>query len=53
MRERKIKIIKKILADDREIRTITEPWMQRLALQISSNNARRKLNKAYGAGAAR
>ena len=52
MRERKIRIIQKILADDREIRNITEPWMQRLSLQISSSNAQRKLAKAYGAGAA-
>ncbi|MBV8632991.1 MAG: flagellar protein FliT, partial [Burkholderiaceae bacterium] len=36
MRERKIRIIQKILADDREIRNITEPWMQRLSKQISS-----------------
>jgi len=52
MRERKIKIIQKILADDREIRNITEPWMQRLSMQINSANAQRKLVKAYGAGAA-
>jgi len=52
MRERKIRIIQKILADDREIRNITEPWMQRLSKQISSTNAQRKLAKAYGAGVA-
>ncbi|HEX7640974.1 MAG TPA: flagellar protein FliT [Burkholderiaceae bacterium] len=52
MRERKIKIIRKILADDREIRNLTEPWMQRLSMQINSTNAQRKLVKAYGAGAA-
>ncbi len=52
MRERKIKIIQKILADDREIRNITEPWMQRLSMQINSANSQRKLAKAYGAGAA-
>jgi flagellar protein FliT len=52
MRDRKVKIIQKILADDREIRNITEPWMQRLSMQISSNHAQRKLAKAYGAGAA-
>lgn len=52
LRERKIRVIKKILADDREIRTITEPWMARLTMQISNTSTRRKLAKAYGAGAA-
>jgi flagellar protein FliT len=49
-RERKIRIIQKILADDREIRNYTEPWMQRLSMQISNNTTQRKLAKAYGAG---
>jgi flagellar protein FliT len=49
MRERKINIIKKILADDREIRNITEPWMARLSMQINSVGAKRKLANAYGA----
>jgi len=49
MRERKIKIIQKILADDREIRNITEPWMARLSMQINNVGAKRKLANAYGA----
>ncbi|HSY28576.1 MAG TPA: flagellar protein FliT [Burkholderiaceae bacterium] len=49
VRERKVKIIQKILADDREIRNITEPWMAKLSMQINSANAKRKLAKAYGA----
>jgi flagellar protein FliT len=51
MRERKIKVIQKILADDREIRNITQPWMARLSTQINSTNSsntRRKLTQAYG-----
>ena len=51
LRERKVKIIQKILADDREIRNITEPWMKRLSMQINNVGAQRKLAKAYGAGA--
>ncbi len=47
-RERKIKVIQKILADDREIRNITQPWMARLSQQISSTTAQRKLSQAYG-----
>lgn len=49
MRERKIEIIQKILADDREIRNITEPWMAKLSMQINSAGAKRKLAQAYGA----
>ena len=49
VRERKVKIIQKILADDREIRTITEPWMRQVSALMNSNNAERKLSKAYGA----
>lgn len=48
-RERKVEIIKKILADDREIRNITQPWMEKLSLLINSTGAERKLNHAYGA----
>ena len=32
MRARKVRLLQSILADDREIRTITEPWMEQLAL---------------------
>ncbi len=50
LREQKIKAIRKILADDREIRSITEPWMVQLAALIDSTGAERKLSQAYGAG---
>ncbi|MFZ6849353.1 flagellar protein FliT [Undibacterium sp. RuRC25W] len=49
LKERKIKMIKKILADDKEIRDITEPWMAELANLMHSNHTSRKLNQAYGA----
>jgi flagellar protein FliT len=48
-RERKVTIIKKILADDRAIRTITEPWMAELSLLMNSGGTRRKLSQAYDA----
>ena len=47
-RQRKVEIIKKILADDREIRNITQPGMEKLSLLINSTGAERKLNHAYG-----
>jgi flagellar protein FliT len=48
IRVRKVQIITKILADDREIRNIAEPWMENLARLINSTSAERKLSQAYG-----
>lgn len=48
-RNRKVAIIKKILADDREIRNLTEPWMEKLSQLINSSGTERKLNRVYGA----
>jgi flagellar protein FliT len=48
-RVRKVKIIQKILADDREIRNLTEPWMAQLSRLINSTGTERKLSQAYGA----
>lgn len=52
-RQRKVEIIRKILADDRAIRTITEPRMQRLSALMKNTSIERKLNQAYGAQQAR
>ncbi len=49
IREQKIRIIKKILADDREIRSLTQPWMEQLSALINTNLTQRKLVQAYGA----
>lgn len=47
--EQKIRLIHQILAHDRAIREITEPWMAQLALLINSAGAEHKLSRAYGA----
>ncbi len=49
VRQRKVEIIRKILADDREIRNLTEPWMQQLSALMQSTGTERKLSQAYGA----
>lgn len=49
VRQRKVEIIRKILADDREIRNLTEPWMQQLSALMQSTGTERKLSHAYGA----
>ncbi|HWU98469.1 MAG TPA: flagellar protein FliT [Oxalicibacterium sp.] len=49
VRERKVQIIQKILSDDREIRNITQPWMENLSSLMSSVGTERKLSHTYGA----
>ena len=49
--KRKVEIIRKVLADDAEIRNLTEPWMQKLQSLLTSVKHERKLHAAYGAGA--
>lgn len=46
-RLRKISIIKKILADDKEIRTITEPWMAQLDNLMQAARNTHNLMRAY------
>ncbi len=46
--EQKVHIIQKILADDRQIRTLAEPWMAQLSALMNSANTERKLSQAYG-----
>lgn len=48
-KQRKLHIIKQILADDRAIREITEPWMTELSKLMSSTSTARKLSQSYGA----
>jgi len=48
-RARKVQIIHQILAHDREIRDLTEPWMAQLSALINSTGQERKLSSAYGA----
>lgn len=49
VRDRKVKIIRKILEDDRQIRDITEPWMARLSSIMNTPGADRNSSQAYGA----
>lgn len=47
-RQRKIQLIKKILADDAEIRNRTEVWMMQLQRIMQSNLQEQRLQQAYG-----
>jgi flagellar protein FliT len=52
VRKRKVEIIRKVLADDAEIRNLTEPCMQRLQHLLTSVGHERRLHAAYNAGTA-
>ena len=47
IREKKINVIKKILADDRKIRDITEPRMVQLTQLMQKSSTQHKLARAY------
>jgi flagellar protein FliT len=47
-REKKVAAIRKMLADDRQIRDLTVPWMAKLAGLINSTGTERRLARAYG-----
>ena len=49
-RKRKAQIIRKVLADDAQIRDLTQPWMARLQHMMTSTRQERRLNAAYGTG---
>lgn len=49
LRDQKVVLINRILADDRAIRHLTEPWMTRLSVLINSTGTERKLSRAYHA----
>ncbi|MGN6388871.1 MAG: flagellar protein FliT [Burkholderiaceae bacterium] len=50
LRERKVRILRQILDDDREIRNLTEPWMARLMNLMQSAGTERRLSRAYRGG---
>lgn len=45
--QKKVKIIHQILADDAQIRAITEPWMMKLQDMLNTNSHERNLQLAY------
>jgi flagellar protein FliT len=47
-RVRKVNAIRKMLASDRKIRDLTQPWMARLSSMMNNNATERRLARAYG-----
>lgn len=48
-RQRKVELIKRMLADDREVRRHTEPWMDDVRKLLSTGARTRNLQATYGA----
>lgn len=48
-RQRKIELIKRMLAGDREVRRHTEPWMEDVRTLLASGSRTRSLQATYGA----
>jgi len=49
--QRKTEMIRKVLADDAEIRKHTEPWMERLQALLGNARQMNRLERTYGSGA--
>jgi flagellar protein FliT len=47
MHRQKVELIHKILADDAEIRTYTEPWMRRIQTLLEDASMARRVHQAY------
>ena len=45
--QRKVKIIHQVLEDDTRIRSITEPWMEKLNDILNTTERKRNLHRAY------
>jgi flagellar protein FliT len=47
-RARKFILLRRMLADDAEIRNLAEPWMRHLQEMLSSSGNHRRLDDSYG-----
>ncbi|SET50321.1 flagellar protein FliT [Nitrosomonas marina] len=47
LQQKKIRIIHQVLNDDAQIRSITEPWMEKLQDMLHTNKRKRHLQQAY------
>ena len=45
---RKVAAIHAILANDRQIRDLTQPWMAKLSAMINNTHTERRIARAYG-----
>ena len=51
LHQRKVEIIHRVLADDAEIRRVTEPWMAELESYLTASRNCKRLASTYGSDA--
>lgn len=47
-RQQKVMLLQSILANDREIRKLTDPWMRRVSQMLESANTECRVRRSYG-----
>jgi flagellar protein FliT len=47
-RVRKVDAIRRMMASDRKIRDLTQPWMAKLTAMMNNNQTERRIARAYG-----
>ncbi len=50
LRQEKLDLMKRVLADDAEIRLLTQPWLKKLDTILRSPDNAARLGRVYGAG---
>ncbi len=53
LRQQKVELMKRVLADDAEIRLLSQPWLKKLDAMLSSPATAARLGRAYGSGSFR
>ena len=52
LRQQKIELMRRVLADDAEIRLLTQPWLKKLDAMLRTPDTAARLGRTYGAGSA-
>lgn len=50
LRQQKLDLMRRVLADDAEIRLLTQPWLRKLDTMLRSPGTAARLDRAYGSG---
>lgn len=50
LRRQKLDLMRRVLADDAEIRLLTQPWLKKLDQLLQTPDASAQLDRAYGTG---
>jgi flagellar protein FliT len=49
LRQQKLEFMKRVLADDAEIRLLSQPWLKKLEVLMQTPSTTERLHRAYGA----